>query len=160
MKKWNDNFQSHSRNTLTEEWVLMQQSFSYKSLLSHGHKRQHGVTINTIIHLNYWLVELSPSSQNRGLGVPVIARLSKRVVSLNSLIRGTIWWQIGLLARREVRLNIPPFSKGRFANSTYVANSNKLLLWTSLWPPTPLTTTTTLFDCKAAKEQMLDIIVY
>ena len=33
-----------------------------------------------------------------------------------------------LLARRGVILNIRPFSKGRFANSTYVANSNELLL--------------------------------
>lgn len=57
---------------------LMQQSFSLKSLLRHVHKRQHGVTSNTIIHLNYWLelhpVELSPSSLNCGLVVLVIAR--------------------------------------------------------------------------------------
>lgn len=96
------------------------------------HERQHGVTINTIIHLEYWLelhpVLLSPSSPNSGLGVPVIVRLFKREREWDNLMADRGFNIRHLLTRREIRLNTPSFSKGRFANSTCLANLNKLPL--------------------------------
>ena len=63
-----------------------------------------------------------------------------------------------LFTRRGVKLNIPPFSKGRFSNSTYHTNKKakeELSLFSNPEPlsPPPQTQATTLFTFPAANGQ-------
>ena len=71
-------FPKSFKNTLTPELSLMQLNFSLRSPHPHVLRRPHGVTTNTIIHLNYWselhLVELLLSSRNCGQEAPATGR--------------------------------------------------------------------------------------
>lgn len=145
VKRSSDGFQSPSKNTLTPELSLMQLNFSLRSPHSHVLRKPHGVTTNTIIHLNYW------SELNVLLFISKLwaGRTSDRkIVQESGLIdllekgdhlmadRG---FNIRDLTRRGVKLNIPPFSKGRFANSTYHTSkkAKELALLTNTEPLSP-----------------------
>ena len=94
----------------------------------HVLRRPHGVTTNTILHLNYWselhLVELLLSFRNWSGSISdwKIVHESGLIDLLEKgdhLMADRGFNIRDLLTRRGVKLNIPPFSKGRFANSTY-----------------------------------------
>ena len=126
VKRLSDSFQSLSKNTLTPELSLMQLNFSLRSPHPHVLRRPHGVTTNTIIHLLFGIAPCGASTFISKLwsGSTSDRKIVQESVLIDLLEKGDHLMEDrgfnirDLLTRRGVKLNIPPFSKGRFANST------------------------------------------